>query len=414
MQAFILPVGDEILIGQITDSNSAWIAQQLNLHGISLRHTMSVGDKHEEIVEAIDFALSQADIILMTGGLGPTKDDITKKAIADFFKVEMTFHDETWARIVRFFEKLGRPVRESHKVQGWMPTNATVLTNKMGTAPGMWFEHEGKILVSMPGVPHEMKYLMEYEVLPRLKAKIQAAPIAHRTLLTAGTGESELALLLETFEETLPTHLKLAYLPSLGQVRLRLTGRHADETTLNQILDEKATEMEQLVQEYVFGHGTETLEEVIGKIAKAKELKIGTAESCTGGGIAQKLTSIAGASAYFEGSIVAYSYDVKRKGLKVKDTTLQTHGAVSEETVKEMVKGALKAIGCDVAIAVSGIMGPSGGSDEKPVGTVCVAVGSKKHIKTYKLNLLSRTRTLNTEYTIVFALNKLRKFLLKM
>ncbi len=412
MQAFILPVGDEILIGQITDSNSAWIAQQLNLHGISLRHAMSVGDKHEEIVEAIGFALSQADIILMTGGLGPTKDDITKKAIADFFKVEMTFHDETWSRIVRFFEKIGRPVRESHKIQGWMPTNATVLTNKMGTAPGMWFEHEGKILVSMPGVPHEMKYLMEYEVLPRLKAKIQAAPIAHRTLLTAGTGESELALLLDTFEDTLPENLKLAYLPNLGQVRLRLTGRHDDETALNVLLDEKAAEMERIVQEYVFGHDTETLEEVIGKIAKAKNLTIGTAESCTGGGIAQKLTAVSGSSAYFEGSIIAYSYTVKRNSLKVKETTLQTYGAVSEATVKEMVSGALDALGVDVALSVSGIMGPSGGTDEKPVGTVWLAVGNKERIETYQLKL-GRTRALNTEYTVVFALNMLRKFLLQ-
>ncbi|MEY4905200.1 MAG: hypothetical protein RLZZ292_3015, partial [Bacteroidota bacterium] len=404
MQAFIVPVGDEILIGQITDSNSAWIAQQLNLHGISLRHAMSVGDKHEEIVEAIDFALSQADIILMTGGLGPTKDDITKKAIADFFNVEMTFHDETWSRIVRFFEKLGRPVRDSHKVQCWMPTNATVLTNKMGTAPGMWFEHDGKILVSMPGVPHEMKYLMEYEVLPRLKAKIQAAPIAHRTLLTAGTGESELALLLDTFEDTLPENLKLAYLPNLGQVRLRLTGRHHDENELNTLLDEKAAEMEQIVQEFVFGHDTETLEEVIGKIAKAKNLTIGTAESCTGGGIAQKLTSVPGSSAYFEGSIIAYSYAVKRNILKVKDTTLQVHGAVSEATVTEMVSGALDSLGVDVALSVSGIMGPGGGTDEKPVGTVWLAVGNKERMETHQLKL-GRTRALNTEYTVVFALN---------
>jgi nicotinamide-nucleotide amidase len=412
MQAFIVPVGDEILIGQITDSNSAWIAQQLNLHGISLRHAMSVGDKHEEIVEAIDFALSQADIILMTGGLGPTKDDITKKAIADFFNVEMTFHDETWSRIVRFFEKLGRPVRDSHKVQCWMPTNATVLTNKMGTAPGMWFEHDGKILVSMPGVPHEMKYLMEYEVLPRLKAKIQAAPIAHRTLLTAGTGESELALLLDTFEDTLPENLKLAYLPNLGQVRLRLTGRHHDENELNTLLDEKAAEMEQIVQEFVFGHDTETLEEVIGKIAKAKNLTIGTAESCTGGGIAQKLTSVPGSSAYFEGSIIAYSYAVKRNILKVKDTTLQVHGAVSEATVTEMVSGALDSLGVDVALSVSGIMGPGGGTDEKPVGTVWLAVGNKERMETHQLKL-GRTRALNTEYTVVFALNMLRKFLLQ-
>jgi nicotinamide-nucleotide amidase len=412
MQAFIVPVGDEILIGQITDSNSAWIAQQLNLHGISLRHAMSVGDKHEEIVEAIDFAMSQADIILMTGGLGPTKDDITKKAIADFFNVEMTFHDETWSRIVRFFEKLGRPVRDSHKVQCWMPTNATVLTNKMGTAPGMWFEHDGKILISMPGVPHEMKYLMEYEVLPRLKAKIQAAPIAHRTLLTAGTGESELALLLDSFEDTLPENLKLAYLPNLGQVRLRLTGRHHNENELNTLLDEKAAEMEQIVQEFVFGHDTETLEEVIGKIAKAKNLTIGTAESCTGGGIAQKLTSVPGSSAYFEGSIIAYSYAVKRNILKVKDTTLQAHGAVSEATVKEMVSGALDTLGVDVALSVSGIMGPGGGTDEKPVGTVWLAVGNKERIETHQLKL-GRTRALNTEYTIVFALNMLRKFLLQ-
>jgi nicotinamide-nucleotide amidase len=397
MNAFLLPVGDEILIGQIIDSNSAYIAQQLNLQGISVRHAMSISDKHNEIIKAITYAFTQADIIIMTGGLGPTKDDITKKAIADFLGVEMFFHEDTWYRIVKIFQKFGRETNESHRIQCFMPQGVEILTNKMGTAPGMWFEVNGKILISMPGVPSEMKYLMDNEVMPRLKEKIPGLPIAHRTILTAGVGETDLEKLLEDFENNLADNFKIAYLPSLGQVRLRLTGRHENETFLQQQLDENAMKMESIVAEYAYGRGEQTLEEVIGNTLRTQNKKIATAESCTGGLISHKITSVAGSSDYFIGSIIAYAYEAKVKHLNVKQNTLDTVGAVSEECVKEMVWGVIDAMEVDYGIAVSGIAGPGGGTPEKPVGTIWLAVGSKENIITRKISI-NRNRAINIEY----------------
>lgn len=411
MNAMILPVGDEILIGQIVDTNSAWIAQQLNLQGINLRHTLAVSDSHQEIIKALDYATTQADIILMTGGLGPTKDDITKKAIADFLGDELYFHEETWGYILDFFTKFGRTPHESHKVQCLMPTSAQILRNKVGTAPGMWFSYKGKVIVSMPGVPNEMKYLMQHEVLPRLKSEFPGVPIAHRTIMTAGAGETDLAVLLTDFEEKLPTNFKLAFLPAYAQVRLRLSASNEDEVQLNAELDAKANEMERLVAQYAFGRNEESLEVVIGNILKTQKKMISTAESCTGGRIAARIASVVGASEYYSGSIVAYSYEAKMKQLNVRSETLQVHGAVSAETVTEMVKGCLDALSVDVAVAVSGIAGPGGGMPDKPVGTIWIAVGNKQHIVTHKLTL-GRTRDINIDYTTNFALNMLRKFLL--
>lgn len=396
MNAFILPIGDEILIGQITDTNSTWIAQQLNLQGISLRHTMAVSDSHTEIIKGLSYAISQADVVFVTGGLGPTKDDITKKVIADFLGVEMFFHEETWVRIQEIFKKFNRPTTEAHYDQCYMPIGAEILTNNMGTAPGMWFEHEGKVIISMPGVPSEMKYIMTHEALPRLKERYSSLPIAHRTILTAGIGETDLANMLSSFEENLPSHLKLAYLPAFAQVRLRLTGKDIDEAALNLLLDEKAKEMEEIVSKYAFGRGEQTLEGVIGEMLKTQNKIVATAESCSGGLIAHKIASVPGASAYFNGSVVAYSYDAKKKHLGVKAETLETYGAVSEECVKEMVLGVLDSMNADFGIAVSGIAGPDGGTPDKPVGTIWIAVGDKELQLTRKISI-NRSRTINIE-----------------
>jgi nicotinamide-nucleotide amidase len=412
MNAFILPIGDEVLIGQITDTNSAWIAQQLNLQGISVRHSMAVSDNHGEIIKAIAYGLSQAEVLFVTGGLGPTKDDITKKAIADFLGVELFFHEETWNRIQKIFEKLGRPTGEAHYNQCYMPMGVEILTNNMGTAPGMWFEVDGKIIISMPGVPSEMKYIMENEALPRLKKRFGGTPIAHRTILTAGTGETELAQLLENFEENLPEGLKLAYLPAFAQVRLRLTGRGGDEAALHLLLDEKANEMEKIVEKFAFGRETQTLEGVIGDLLRKKQKTISTAESCTGGLISHRITSVPGSSEYFIGSIIAYAYEAKVKHLAVNQATLDAVGAVSEECVREMVLGAIDAMETDFAIAVSGIAGPSGGIPEKPVGTIWIAVGNKQEVITRKLSL-NRNRMINIEYAsnvaLIMLLNLLKK-----
>ncbi len=413
MNAFIVPIGDEVLIGQITDTNSAWIAQQLNLQGISVRHAMSVSDSHGEIIKALEYALSQADVVFVTGGLGPTKDDITKKAIADFLGVEMFFHDDTWLRIQKIFERLGRPTGEAHYNQCYMPEGVEILTNNMGTAPGMWFDVQGKVIISMPGVPSEMKYIMTNEALPRLKTRFAGSPIAHRTILTAGTGETELADLLSDFEQNLPDGLKLAYLPAFAQVRLRLTGRMEDEIALHAILDKKASEMEQIVSKFAYGRDEQNIESVIGDLLRAKGKTVSTAESCTGGLISHRITSIPGSSDYFIGSIIAYSYEAKKKHLGVSQNTLTEFGAVSEECVKEMVTGALAAMETDYAISISGIAGPSGSTPEKPVGTIWIAVGNQEKTITRKLSL-NRNRAINIEYTANMALIMLLNFLKKM
>jgi nicotinamide-nucleotide amidase len=411
MTAYLLTVGDEILIGQITDTNSAWMAQQLNLQGIRIAGKASVGDVHPNIIEAMDYALSKADLVLVTGGLGATKDDITKKAIAEYFGVEMIFHDETWKRLQYFFKKLGKIPNEMNKNGCFMPENAEILTNDRGLAPAMWFEKGGKVMVSMPGVPYEMMHLMTDRVLPRLKKSFPVSPVVHRTLMTAGEGETGLAALLSDFEDALPNNIKLAYLPAFNQVRLRLTATGTDENALNQQIDVEKAKMETIVSKFVYGYDDEPLAKAVGRMLVDQKRTLATAESCTGGHIAAQLTANAGSSAYFKGGIVAYHNDLKINLLGVKTATLGEHGAVSEATVREMVQGALNATNADIAIAVSGIAGPGGGSATKPVGTIWVAVGSKTHTRVAHLTM-DRGRNRNVEYAANVALNLVRIFLL--
>jgi nicotinamide-nucleotide amidase len=454
MTAYIVTVGDEILIGQITDTNSAWMAQQLNLQGIRIVGKTSVGDVHEEIIESIRYALSKADLVLMTGGLGATKDDITKKSIAEFLGVPMVWHQGTFDRMEYFFKKINRTVTDINKNGCFMPENALILKNDKGLAPGMWFEipegfqipnskfqtrdtegslselkvenldskgvytegspkisNSNKILVSMPGVPYEMQHLMSDRVLPKLKESFPMSPIVHRTILTAGEGETMLAEKLSDFEDRLPNHVKLAYLPSLGTVRLRLTARGDDENALNRDLDIFQKELETIIEPTVAGHDTDTMPIVIGRMLRERGLRIASAESCTGGYLAHLITSVAGSSAYFEGSVIAYSYDLKESMLDVSHETLMTLGAVSEECVREMVKGAVKRVGVDLAVAVSGIAGPGGETSEKPVGTIWLAVGDGENIITTKLGI-DRGRAKNIEYAANVGLNLIRKYLL--
>jgi nicotinamide-nucleotide amidase len=412
MTAYILTIGDEILIGQITDTNSAWMAQQLNLQGIRIVGKMSVGDVHNEIIHALDYALHAADLVLITGGLGATKDDITKKSLVEFFGSQLVWHQETYDRMEKIFQKYGRTVSEMNKNSCFMPSNAQILNNDRGLAPAMWFEENKKVVVSMPGVPYEMQSLMTNRVLPKLKASFPMSPIVHRTILTAGEGETMLAEKLNDFEEKLPAHVKLAYLPSLGTVRLRLTARGDDEAALNQQLDVLKTELISVVDYAVAGFDDDTMPIVIGRMVKERGLKIGFAESCTGGYLSHLITSVAGSSEYFEGTIVAYAYDLKEKLLNVSSETLNTEGAVSESCIKQMVKGALETLNVDVAVAVSGIAGPGGGTPEKPVGTIWLAVGDKNSIKTLQINM-DRGRSKNIEYAANVGLNLLRKFLLQ-
>ena len=410
--ASIITIGDELLIGQVTDTNSTWMGRQLTAAGIKLKKRIAVGDEKAQIVKALDDEKKDVDIILLTGGLGPTSDDITKDVLCEYFNGNMKVHEPTLTHIRHLFEVvLKKKMIESNMKQAEVPDNCTVLTNSRGTAPGMWFEEGGKIFISMPGVPHEMMGLMEDTVIPSLKQHFTLPYIAHRTLLTIGAGESFLAEMIKSFEEDLPEDISLAYLPNFGQVRLRLSTSGANRKLIDQQLDFLFSKLQSVVKDYLVAASDESMHEVVGRILAQRKKTLATAESCTGGYIAHLLTSKAGASSFYEGSIVSYSYHAKEKLLQVSNNTLQSFGAVSESVVKEMAVGALQNVGTDYVIAVSGIMGPEGGLPEKPVGTVWIAVGSRDKINAKMFSLRS-DRERNIQVTAVLALNMLREFLL--
>lgn len=411
MNAILLTVGDEILIGQVVDTNSAWMGNQLNTIGVSVSEILSVSDDLAAIKNAIDYSLGKADIVLMTGGLGPTKDDITKVAIAQYFNVETAFSQETYDKIVKIFERYGRTMSESHKVQCYMPQNAVLIENKMGTAPGMMFEQGNKLLFSMPGVPHEMKSIMTESVLNIIATKLPSdIHIYHKTIMTSGEGESFIADRIEPHLHLMPEYIKLAYLPSLGHVRLRLTGRHEIREVLYKELDHYAKLIVDELGPIVYAYDNVSLEEHLKDLFTIKGLTLSTAESCTGGNISHLITSIPGSSSYFVGSIVSYSNDIKSRLLHVKKETLLQYGAVSEQCVKEMLIGLLGQTQSDLGIAISGVAGPDGGSEDKPVGTVWIAVGNKDEVSTTLIKVNRRDRLKNIEYASHVALNKLRLF----
>jgi nicotinamide-nucleotide amidase len=376
MLAEIITIGDEILIGQIVDTNSAWMGQQLNKAGIRVKQITSVSDDKQHILTALAEAAKRVDIILITGGLGPTKDDITKNTLAEYFGVGMVENEAALQNVQRIFEKYNRPLLEVNRLQAQVPANCEVILNKNGTAPGMWFNVNGKIYVSMPGVPFEMMYMMEDEVIPKLKTSFKLPFIIHKTILTVGEGESFLAERIADIEDALPAHIKLAYLPKLGQVRLRLSGSGAEEAILTAEINECAAKIIERVGSFVVSTEDLPLEKAILNDMADKGLTLSVAESCTGGYISHLFTQHAGSSKVFFGGAVSYSNQLKESILGVKHQTLQQYGAVSEETVVEMVKGALKNFKSDYAIAVTGIAGPDGGMPDKPVGTVWIAVAN--------------------------------------
>jgi nicotinamide-nucleotide amidase len=410
--ASIITIGDELLIGQVVDTNSAWMAQELNKVGIWVQHRVAVGDDPAAIRNALDQEGARSSIILVTGGLGPTADDITKPLLCEYFGGKMIVDEQALANVKHIFERIiQRPMIERNLKQAEVPDVCTVIQNKRGTAPGMWFEKEDRIFVSMPGVPYEMKGMISDYVLPALRQRFSLPFIAHKTLLTAGVGESFLADHIRGFEEALPSGIKLAYLPNYGMVRLRLTARGGEPEQMKKELQDRFDTLKQLAAEWMVIDEDLTLEEAVGKMLKAKGRTVSTAESCTGGYIAHLLTSIPGSSHYFKGGVVSYDNSVKETLLGVDAKIIGTAGAVSEETVMGMVKGALPLLDTDYAIAVSGIMGPDGGTDEKPVGTVWVAVGNRQKTVTQKF-FFRFDRQRNIELTSANALNLLRKFIL--
>jgi nicotinamide-nucleotide amidase len=406
--ATIITIGDELLIGQVIDTNSAWMAQELNKIGIPVRRRVAVGDQWDDIWSAIDEESQKASIILITGGLGPTADDITKPLLCKYFGGKMIIHHPTLEHVTHIFESiLKRPMIESNRKQAEVPDNCIVLKNERGTAPGMMFKKGEKVFFSLPGVPQEMKWLMQQEVLPLIPTLFKTSFIEHRTLLTAGIGESFLAERIAHVENNLPKHIKLAYLPNYGLVRLRLTAAGSIKNDLIKELDKHFEQLKNAVGPYLIVDEDISMEQVVGKLLIKNQATVSTAESCTGGYIAHLLTSNAGSSAYYKGSIVSYDNEIKHTILKVPEEILVHQGAVSEAAVKQMAKECLQLMQTDYSIAVSGIMGPDGGTEEKPVGTVWVAIASKTDIKT-KLYHFRYDRERNIALTATNALVFLR------
>jgi nicotinamide-nucleotide amidase len=413
MLAEIITIGDEILIGQIVDSNSAWIAQKLNAIGIRVKQISSVSDDREHILTALDEASGRADIVLITGGLGPTKDDITKKTLAEYFGVGLIENKEALENVEKIFRRLRGNLTELldvNKQQALVPENCEVIINQNGTAPGMWFNKDGKIYMSMPGVPHEMMYMMEEAVIPKLKSTFKLPFIVHKTILTAGEGESYLAEKIADIENSLPPYIKLAYLPKLGQVRLRLSAYGDNEILLNNKVNEYTAKIVERVGVSVVAQEDIPLEKAILDLMAEKELTLSTAESCTGGYIAHLITQHPGSSKVYFGGAVSYSYELKESILGVKNETLWQYGAVSKETVTEMVQGAILNFKSDYAIAVTGIAGPDGGTSEKPVGTVWIGVANANKTIAKKFQFGNK-RLQNIERTAIAALNMLHRLL---
>lgn len=396
MLAEIITIGDEILIGQIVDTNSAWIATTLNDQGIRIKQITSVSDSRDHILEALKAASQRAELIIITGGLGPTKDDITKKTLAEYFGVGFRRDERALENVKRIFAKSNRPLLAINEQQAEVPENAIVLQNQNGTAPGMWFQQGNHVYVSLPGVPFEMKYLIEEEVLPRVKVHFDLSAIVHHTILTAGLGESFLAEAIADIEDSLPAHIHLAYLPKLGQVRLRLSAYGENGPHLTREIEEYVAKITARIPEYVIVSEDIPLEVAALNVLEEKKLTLTVAESCTGGFLSHLFTQHSGASSVFLGGAVTYSNELKIKILHVQENTLQTFGAVSEETVIEMANGASRNFSSDYAIAISGIAGPGGGTETKPVGTVWVAVSGKTRTITHKYSFSGR-RTQNIE-----------------
>lgn len=395
MFAEIITIGDELLIGQVVDTNSAWMGRELNKIGIEVTRIVSVRDRSDEITNAVDEAMKRANIVLVTGGLGPTKDDITKITLCNYFHTELVFDPKVFENIKRVLS--GRiPMNKLNQSQAMVPKDCTVINNRVGSASVSWFERDGKVLVSMPGVPQEMTTVMSEEILPRLQAKFSTDVIIHRTFWVKNYPESVLAEKLELWESNLPECLKLAYLPKLGIIRLRITGRGKDKKMVNDSLNDSSMKLKQILGDDIFSEDDTPLEVLVGEQLKECNLSVSTAESCTGGSIAARLTSVPGSSNYFKGSVIAYSNEVKVNLLNVSQSTLDQFGAVSEQTVVEMVKGVMNTLKTDCAVATSGIAGPGGGTQDKPVGTVWIAAAYKNNISTMKQET-NRGREMNVE-----------------
>lgn len=412
--AELLTIGDEILYGQIVDTNSQWMSVELDKIGIKVIRKTTVGDEESEILTAFSEAEKRADIILITGGLGPTSDDLTKPLLAKYFNCDLKIDEEALREVTEFFKSRGRELTEINRQQAALPTACEKITNPNGTAPGMWFEKnanlpdgQGKVFMSMPGVPHEMKKMMTDTVIPKLKKTFKTPVIYHKVIRTIGLGESFLAEKISDWEKALPDHIKLAYLPSLGEVKLRLTSFGDSNEKMESEVNDLTEKLKSRIGQFIFGYGDDPIEVVIGNTLREKKLTLSVAESCTGGYLSHLITSVPGSSDYFLGSMIPYSYEIKMRQLGVKPETLEKFGAVSEPTISEMASVVRARFNADIGVATSGIAGPGGATPDKPVGTVWIAYSDKYQTVTKKLQL-SKERMLNIRMASVAVLNLIR------
>jgi len=406
--AEIITVGDELLIGQTVDTNSAWMGMQLSMRGIRVNRITSVSDRREEIIAALDEALGRVPLVLMTGGLGPTSDDITKETLAEYFGTRLVLNQEVLEEVTARITRRNLEMNENNRRQAMVPESCRVLANHAGTAPAMLFEKNGKLIVSMPGVPSEMKHIMQEHVLPMVAAMSGSRTIIHRNIMTFGTFEAKLAERLEGFEKELPAIVKLAYLPAQGIIKLRLTGTGDDREMVQRTEEEQVRKLYSIIPDVIYGEDEVTLEETVGKLLLDNNMTVSTAESCTGGRIASMITSVPGSSAWYRGSVVAYDNSIKTRVLGVDPAVISRYGAVSKETVKAMAEGMRALASTDYSVAVTGIAGPTGGTPEKPVGTVWIAVASSRGIVAEK-HRFADDRQINILRSATNALNLLRK-----
>jgi len=407
LKAEIITIGDEILIGQVVDTNSAWLGQELNPLGWDITRITTISDQADEIKNAISDSSKRADMVIVTGGLGPTKDDVTKKTLCEHFGVELVFDETAYKNVERIFNFLKRPVTQVNKDQALIPANAKALHNNFGTAPGLWIEHDNTILVVLPGVPYEMKDIMTNEVFPRIM-HLSGDVVAHRTLVVSGMPESVISEKIEQIEINLPTGIKLAYLPNYSVVRLRITGKGSNEEEINQLLNKTVVEIKAILGQFVVSDTDRRIEEIVGELLATKNKTASFAESCTGGYVAHLVTSVPGSSAYFPGSVVTYSYENKTDVLGVDADLLWNKGAVSQEVVEKMATSVRIKNATDYGLAISGIAGPSGGTKDKPVGTVWMAVSDINGVQSVEYHLRG-DRKQNIERSGNLALEMLRK-----
>ena len=407
MRAIIITIGDELLIGQTIDTNSAFIGSELSRIGFDISKKISIHDKKDDILEALTDVAGKAQVVIITGGLGPTSDDITKPTICEFFNTRLALNKMVLEMIQKMMRRQGVEMNENNRNQAMVPERCRVIPNETGTAPGMLFEKEGIIYIFIPGVPSEMKHLMTVHIIPLLKERFISQAIIHRNIMIYGAPEAKLAERLTQFEAELPGDIKLAYLPSSGVIKLRLTARGSDNEILSRLVEEQVKKLYLTIPDLIYGEDEKPLEKVIGELLKEKEQTLSTAESCTGGKIAQMITSIPGSSDYYKGSVIAYNNSVKKHLLGVPDDMLSKYGAVSRQVVEMMAKGSRKLLSADYAVATSGIAGPDGGSESKPVGTVWIAVSSDKGTVSEKY-VYGRDRNQNILRFSNAALNMLR------